>query len=98
MYSYMFQPDRAIFRELCTVKSNLKTNAVFIKYYGHTTNNRIKRLLNDYDITFSLFYETTLTIIFYKYRICFKIRFYCTLLPEDGPIGLKYVGLLMNVY
>jgi hypothetical protein len=30
----MFQPDRAIFRELCTVKSNLKTNAVFIKYYG----------------------------------------------------------------
>jgi hypothetical protein len=30
----MFQPDRAIFRELCTVKYNLKTNAVFIKYYG----------------------------------------------------------------
>jgi hypothetical protein len=30
----MFQPDRVIFRELCTVKSNLKTNAVFIKYYG----------------------------------------------------------------
>jgi hypothetical protein len=30
----MFQPDRAIFRELCTVKSNLKTHAVFIKYYG----------------------------------------------------------------
>jgi hypothetical protein len=30
----MFQPDQAIFRELCTVKSNLKTNVVFIKYYG----------------------------------------------------------------
>jgi hypothetical protein len=30
----MFQPNRAIFRELCTVKSNLKTNAVCIKYYG----------------------------------------------------------------
>jgi hypothetical protein len=30
----MLQPDRAIFRELCTVKSNLKTNAVFIKYYN----------------------------------------------------------------
>jgi hypothetical protein len=30
----MFRSDRAIFRELCTVKSNRKINAVFIKYYG----------------------------------------------------------------
>jgi hypothetical protein len=35
----MFQSDRAIFRELCTVKSNLKTNAVFTKYYGQCLSN-----------------------------------------------------------
>jgi hypothetical protein len=32
----MFQPDRAIFREFCTVKSNLKTNA-------YPTHNKISR-------------------------------------------------------
>jgi hypothetical protein len=34
----MFQLDRTIFRELCTVKFNLKINAVFIKYYGRLTD------------------------------------------------------------
>jgi hypothetical protein len=67
----MFQPYRAIFRELCTVKSNLKTNAVFIKYYGQC------RLVNFLFYILFLFIYIINKYIF-TYRICFKIRFYCT--------------------